>query len=372
MLFSSQLPNHFRHGKSTFQRFRHRSIDALGRLFVAALIAIALATPAFLLVRPDWHQSTVQCVLALVYFVGVLLAVIYAIERSARGARFSQLLLDRLDYLVHPDRHYFTPRVTLKPTRRQCMFELELIGIPRNCRELMIVAQQIGHPARPYDISSLKTQIKNLSERLEKRKQTTRISWVCFTTRNGTFVAYQPFHVFLEEVLVKGLNACIDILNEYDVEKFSQDIEGWGTARLNSILVFRALPDMFFLQAPEGLTNRQVLSKLLEEPAGHLMPPGHLMLVTPDKKPAGVVTLACLAEELFRGTLGGDTDHDIIWEPWRQQSEDAGQEQEDDFTDTHNADVEHDRATMKAASDALRTELPAMIDPDAGGEAVSR
>jgi hypothetical protein len=208
----------------------------------------------------------------------------------------------------------------------------------------MIVAPQIGNISRPYDKASVSDQLKMLWKRLEDRKQSLScLKWICFTTRSGKFVAYQPHYVFAHEIVYKGVNKSIDILNTYEEDKFRNEIvESVDHPESASHAPFDFLREAWSDSAHEHVTTREALKVLL---SASDWTKDHMMLVSYDDKPVGVVSLRALVQRIFREILDerdyqvettGDSSADN-----RSASRPEAEDNED-YTEAFEADVAND------------------------------
>jgi hypothetical protein len=359
--------------RGAYWQFRHRTVTALGETSIIAALVALITVPIYFF--DHWSTTKAQNLIAhfgvpVAYGVISILIVVFIFQRNFHGQRFAQELLDRLRYPAFPDGGYYTARVLLKPTKRRFWFDTQLWLLPRSVPEIMIVASQIQHESRKYDIDGIKDQFSALEKRLETRGQSPwrLLNWVCFTTRNGQFVAYQPFNVFDHEVVGKGVNTMIGILNTFDEKKFSEEIEKRRGNEFASHFPFDALRETWMQSCPDGTSNLGALRHLLAEGDDHMM------LVSSDGKPHGVLTLRNLVRNLFAGLLDGEAAPNFTapspadggeQQPESAESED---EQSEDFTQSFAAAIDNEVRDALPRSDGP---LDSEGAPDSGGSAYS-
>ncbi len=332
-------------------RFRHRTAVPLAAVAGLTVLAMAAAAPLLWVDKIGVFKSNTALVhfaVAVAYMLLVLLTVIFVLQRSFRGEVFGRRLMDRLSYHAFPDGGHFTHRIALKSRRYRWLFVMQLSCIPKDEHEVMIIAPQISHKNRTYDVGSIRTQFDALKEHMKSRAQgMDALKWVCFTTRNGKFAGYQPYHVFYNEVVAKGADITIKVLNTVDTKQFEAAVRELASTELASMFPYNALRETWSDSVGEGISNREALRQMLNSPDEYK---DHTMLVSADQKPVGILTLRGLVRRLFAGLL---EDGKAATPPTSDATSDDDHTAapEEDFSTAYEAEVDNDTpATAQAGS----------------------
>jgi hypothetical protein len=280
-------------------RGRHQKIRLFAGVSIQfslhlAVILVCGAVALFLTGQPI-ELTSCHSPLATVSLSGFLVLTFEFIFQSKKAC-FGGRLLELLDRRANPDQPIHTPRVTLQPAKY--WRHIQLRSLPRNLKELLLIAPQSGHQDLVYSIDTLIKQIQRIQTRLAKRNSQAKLKWICYTTKNGDFVAYQKFPEFWGDINESGLNQIVSILNITDATAFRNSLHHWSQQRTKKTSVFHAVGGVSFGQIPEGVSNRGALCALFDAEADNAM------IVSKDQKPVGVATVGGVAKTVLLGLLG--------------------------------------------------------------------
>lgn len=214
----------------------------------------------------------------------------------------------RLDAPCRPDNdpHTAFVRIRGESSFDRLNFLLGFHEVPGEAKVLLTLRQtnrRWWNLMPPYSFASIRRQIEEYEKSdIRKKKQ---IDWVCFVTREDTFVAYQRYARFAADVM-NGNAAYADLLNIRKVDEFVKAVRDQkDTAdqqkKKSGRVGVGTIPDLQVTILPDGLestlTRRQAMRILTEKGESDAM-----LLTKADYKPIGVVSTT----ELLKSTLAKD------------------------------------------------------------------
>lgn len=220
--------------------------------------------------------------------------------RSTYGITTAERLAEQLAEPAQPDQPFYTPRIYLKAPKSQYSTIVNVTGLRRGS-EVILIAQQPGTAEYNHSFEAIRQQIMTYVNQVTvlnkgDPSKSTKIKWVCFTTKSGCFVAFQDFSEFYGDIVESRLNQIVDILNTPSETDFRVKLREWGEQKTKKTYVFHALAGVSFDSRIAGISNRDAICLLTSGAP-------FLMLVNRDCKPIGVLTIGGVAKTVLRGLI---------------------------------------------------------------------
>lgn len=260
-------------------------------------------------------------------FCGATITIVLSAFGRSEMERFHSFLTG-LDSPCRPDNDPYISKVILqgRSNFERANFVGEFLSIPASTPSALLVLKQTGKSLwqnqPPYTVESMYAQL--VARRSDERAKNIKIDWVCFVTKHFTFVAYQPFDAFEEDIMMNKNSEYATILCEPDPVKFRSRIDeriaAYKKQRTERVAQQNVIPRLKKGNLPDNLTKKMVMymfAKTGEDEA---------MLTSDEKKPLGMVTLSHLNKVTTANMLFSAREKKLLErhiKTWTAQSEGA-------------------------------------------------
>lgn len=325
-------------------------------VFGAGAVAEPLIAAANLPVeRARWIMLAVTCLIA-----GIAITIYFSAQRSAPAMRWQRLQF-RLEQRALLDAAHGAYVVNMKPASDYAAWNFinQFAAIPNSASEVMILLRQTRKRKwkrhAPYSLKSLQTQIEELDTQIIAGKIKAPIRWVCFTDRDGRFVAYQHVVWFVREMNA-GNQEYETVLCLRDPEDFRNKILGNRTLdirqKLGKVTAPNTLPELRPVCIPSHLTRREAVIYMLRKDEPNAM-------LVEDRKPIAVLELQQLMDGMFDEDVASTAEQVELVnriDLWRDQFWNEKPSQAASLDDARSATEHDDDNPLKEASIASHDE----------------